>query len=260
MGETLIRQEVVGHVGIISFNRPDVHNALNDEAQQQLLDAVLRMSEDPDVRAVVIRGEGPSFCAGRDTRVLGERQAGDSDFTFVKRAQKLQHAILDCSKPVIAAVRGAAIGGGCEIALVCDMRVVGRSAKFSLPEILYGLLPDMGGTQTLRGLVGRARAKYLIMTGERIGAEQASEWGIADWLVDEDRVDTLAIEIAEKIAGQSPQAVMMVKHLVDQADYGPIKSGLRQELTSITTLFKSEDYQEARRALREKRKPDFTGK
>jgi enoyl-CoA hydratase/carnithine racemase len=260
MTEILVKQEIIGQVGVISFNRPEVHNALDDEAQAQLLEAARRMSDDLEVRAIVLRGEGKSFCAGRDTRVLGQRDPADSDFSFVKRAQQVQHVFMDCSKPVVAAIKGAAIGGGFELALAADMRVAGHSARMSLPEVVYGLLPDMGGTQTLRSMVGRSRAKYLIMTGEQISAEQAYEWGIADWLVDDAEVDSTAMAIAEKIAANSPQAVMMVKHLVDQVDYGQVKSGLRQELTSICTLFKSEDYQEARLALQEKRKPEFKGK
>jgi enoyl-CoA hydratase/carnithine racemase len=129
-----------------------------------------------------------------------------------------------------------------------------------LPEVIYGLSPDMGGTQTLTSLVGRARAKYLIMSGDSISAEQAHQWGIADWLVDDADVDTQALAIAKKIAAQSPQSVMMVKRLVDQVEIADIKQGLQQELTSITTLFKSDDYAEARQALIDKRKPTFTGK
>jgi len=248
------------HVGTISLNRPDVHNAMDDDTQAEFLAAVQQFNDNPEVRAIVLRGEGKSFCAGRDVRVLGQRQAGDSDFAFVKRAQQIQHALMDCSKPIIAAIKGAAIGGGFEIALMADMRVVGESANMALPEVLYGLLPDMGGTQTLRDMVGRARAKYLIMSGSKISGEQALDWGIAQWLVADTEVDAKASEIAQAIAANSPLAVQMVKHLVDQSDYGAIKTGLRNELTSITTLFKSDDYQEARKALVEKRAPIFVGK
>jgi enoyl-CoA hydratase/carnithine racemase len=255
-----IETKIENTVGIIQFNRPEVHNALDDDAQEQLYQAVITMSEDPAVRVILLCGQGASFCAGRDTRVLGQRDPGDSDFHFVKRAQKVQHAFFDCAKPIIAAMKGAAIGGGFELGLAADIRVVGRSSKMSLPEILFGLLPDMGGTQSLRTMIGRSRTKYLVMTGEKITGEQAYEWGIADWLVDDHEVDQTAKSLAEKIAGNSPLAVQMAKHLIDQVDYGQIKSGLRQELTSISTLFKSDDYREARQALVEKRTPRFTGK
>ena len=260
MSEQRIKSECVGHVGVLSFNRPEVHNAMDDQGQGEMLEAFLAFSDDLDVRAIVIRGEGKSFHAGRDTRVLGQRDPKDSDFNFVKRAQKLQHAFLDCSKPIIAALKGACIGGGFEIGLMADMRVAGHSAKMRLPEILYGIVTDMGGTQTLRTMIGKSRAKYYLMTGDIITGQQAFDWGIADWLVEDDQVDAKAMEIAEKIAANSPQAVQMFKHLVDQADYGVIKNGLRQELTSICTMFKSEDYKEARQALAEKRNPVFIGK
>ena len=260
MTEQSMLTRIEDYVGIISLNRPDRHNAMTDESQALLLSAIQGFSDDASVRAIVLRGEGKSFCSGRDTHVLGQRQPGDSDYTFVQRAQRITHAILDCPKPIIAAVKGIAIGGGFEFALASDMRIVGRSAKMSLPEVIYGLLPDMGGTQTLTSLVGRARAKYLIMSGDSISAEQAHQWGIADWLVDDSDVDTQALAIAKKIAAQSPQSVMMVKRLVDQVEIADIKQGLQQELTSITTLFKSDDYAEARQALIDKRKPTFTGK
>jgi enoyl-CoA hydratase/carnithine racemase len=145
------------------------------------------------------------------------------------------------------------------MALAADMRVLGRSAKLSLPEITYGLLPDMGGTQTLTAIVGRAKAIYLVMTGHRLSGEEAFAWGIGDWLVDDDAVDARARQIAGELAAHPPQALMMAKNLVDQSCNGKLKRGLRQELTSICTLFKSADYTEARTALREGRAPEYTG-
>lgn len=248
-----------GHVGELIINRPDKHNALDDPAQALIFDKLTGLINHPQVRVIILRGEGKSLCAGRDTSVLGQREPGDSDFAFVQRAQRLIHAMLDCPKPIVAAVKGAAIGGGFEMALAADMRVVGRSAKLSLPEIKYGLLPDMGGTQTLTAIVGRARAKYLIMTGHRLSGEEACAWGIGDWLVDDDDVDARARAIARELAANPPQALMMAKNLVDQSYNGELRRGIRQELTSICTLFKSADYAEARAALREGRAPDYTG-
>jgi len=260
MSEAPILTRIEDHVGIVSINRPEKHNAMDDPAQAMLLEAMQQMSEDPDVWVIVLRGEGKSFCAGRDTSVLGHRALGESDYDFVRRAQQIQHMMLECPKPIIAAVKGAAIGGGFEFSLVADMRVVGRSAKMSLPEIIYGLLPDMGGTQTLMTMIGRARTKYYVMTGNRISGEEAHAMGIADWLVEDDEVDGRAIAIAREIAARPPQNVKMAKALVDQFWIGGIKRGLNQELTSITALFKSEDYAEARAALKEKREPVFKGK
>lgn len=260
MSEAPVVTRVESHIGVVSINRPEKHNAMDDSAQAALLEAMQRMAEDPDVRVIVLRGEGKSFCAGRDTTVLGHRERDESDYDFVRRAQTIQYRIMECPKPIIAAMKGAAIGGGFEFALAADMRVVGRSAKMSLPEIVYGLLPDMGGTQTLMTMIGRARTKYYVMTGNRISGEEAYEMGIADWLVEDEEVDAKALAIAGEIAARPPQNVKMAKALVDQFWIDGIKRGLNQELTSITTLFKSEDYAEARAALKEKREPKFKGK
>ncbi len=258
--EMPVLERIDGHVGVISINRPAKHNAMDDPAQSALLRALENMAAAPRARAIVLRGEGRSFCAGRDTSVLGQRPAGEGDYDYVRRAQQIQHRLLDCPKPVVAAVRGAAIGGGFEFALMSDMRVVGRSARMSLPEINYGLLPDMGGTQTLMSLIGRARAKYYVMTGKPISGEEAFALGIADWLEEDGQVDDRAMEVARELAARPPQNVMMAKALVDQFWSGGIRRGLNQELNCIAALFKSEDYAEARAALREKREPAFKGK
>lgn len=252
--------DIVDHIATISLNRPQRHNAMTDEMQGALLSAILEAAETNDVRAIVLRGEGKSFCSGRDTSVLGERAPGDSDYTYVQRAQKITHALLDCPKPIIAAVKGAAIGGGLEFALASDMRVFSHSVKAGLPEITYGLLPDMGGTQTLTRMIGRSRTKYLVMTGAIISSAEAFDWGMADWLLPDEEVDAKAADIAATLTQRSPRAVMLAKRLVDQADIGPIKRGLQQELTSISGLFPTDDYAEARAALKDKRPPRFTGK
>lgn len=258
--EPSIVERLAGHVGVVSFNRPHKHNAMHDVAQAELLNAMQRMAGNPQVRCVLLRGEGKSFCAGRDTSVLGQRPEGVSDYLYVRQAQRISHAFMDCPKPIVAAVKGAAIGGGFEFALMSDMRVVGRNAKMSLPEIRYGLLPDMGGTQTLTSMIGRAKAKYHVMTGKPIGGGEALALGIADWLVEDDEVDAKSMEIAEEIALSPPQNLMMAKRLVDQFWLDGIRKGMEQELLSISALFKSADYAEARAALKEKRPPRFQGK
>lgn len=255
-----ITRHVEDFVGVITLNRPDKHNAMNDEMQDMLPGVLQACIDDPDVRVILIRAAGKSFCAGRDTTLLGHRARNESDFEFVRRAQDLRLQMIDCRKPIIAAVRGAAIGGGFEMALACDMRIFSRTAKVSLPEILYGILPDTGGTQFLTALIGPSLTKYLVMTGESLQAERAFELGICDWLVDDDELDNKALEIARKIASGPPQALAMAKQLVDNAWGNVYRSGLRQELLAISTLFRSDDYAEARTALREKRKPNYTGR
>jgi enoyl-CoA hydratase len=247
-------------VGIVSLNRPDRHNALDDEAGARLSEALQWAFDTKDVRSVLIRGEGKSFCSGRDTRVLGHRANDESDFLFVRKHQDKRLSMLDCPKPIVAAIRGHAIGGGFEMALGADMRVASTDARMKLPEIRYGILPDTGGTQFLAQLIGPSKAKYLVMTGEEIDAEQALAWGLVDWVVAPDELDDRAFEIARKLAAGPPLAVSMAKQLVDQLQGEEVRRGVRLELLAQTTLFKSDDYQEARAALREKRTPTYAGK
>ncbi|MET0378549.1 MAG: enoyl-CoA hydratase/isomerase family protein [Spongiibacteraceae bacterium] len=260
MSEQYFLRHVEDHVGVLTLNRADKHNAMNDEMQDTMPAMLQSFIDDSDVRAILIRAAGKSFCAGRDTNVLGHRARNESDFEFVRRAQDFRMMTIDCRKPIIAAVRGAAIGGGFELALSADMRVFSKTAKVSLPEIVYGLVPDTGGTQFLTALIGPSLTKYLVMTGDALTGERAHELGICDWLVEDDELDAKAMEIARKVASGPPQALAMAKQLVDNAWIDTYRNGLRQELLAISTLFRSDDYAEARTALREKRKPTYTGR
>ena len=247
-------------VGVVSLNRPDKHNAMDDASGPALREALEWAYESPEVRAVLLRGEGPSFCSGRDTTQLGHRARDESDFAFVRRAQDGRLSMLDAPKPVVAALRGHVIGGGMELALAADMRVAASDVRLRLPEVRYGILPDTGGTQFLTTLIGPSKTKYLVMTGEAVDAEQALAWGIVDWVVAPDELDAKALAIAKQLAAGPPLAVSMAKQLVDQVFGETIRRGIREELLAQTTLFKSEDYQEARAALREDRAPRYRGK
>lgn len=252
--------EVIDRVGVITLNRPEVHNAMDDEAAalyKQVLDAALG---DDAVRAVLVQGAGKSFCSGRDTTMLGHRARDESDYHFVLRHQQGRYRVLDSPKPFIAAVKGAVIGGGCEMALVCDIRLSSSDLKMGLPEINYGILPDTGGTQYLTNLIGPSRTKYMVMTGERIDAATALEWGAVDFVVAPDELDAKALELAKKVAAKPPIALAMAKTMIDQGNAGAVRNGIAQELLAQTALFKTEDYHEARAALREKRVPDYQGK
>ncbi len=258
MAERVLRDVEEG-VGIVSLNRPDKHNAIDDETSLALLEALGWAISSPDTRSILIRGEGPSFCSGRDTAVLGRRAENESDFSFVRRAQDARLAMLDAPKPIVAAVRGHAIGGGMELALAADMRVASTDMRMRLPEIEYGILPDTGGTQLLTTLVGPSRTKFLVMSGDTIEGPRALDWGIVDWLVPPEDLDATALGIAKKLAAGPPLAIAMAKQLVDQVHGESIRRGIRFELLAQTTLFKSEDHGEARAALREGRQPEFKG-
>lgn len=252
--------EVAEGVGVITFNRPDVHNAMDDDAAhlyKQLLDKAF---EDDAVRAVLLQGAGKSFCSGRDTTMLGHRARDESDYHFVLRHQHKRLAVMESPKPFIAALKGAAIGGGCETALACDIRISDTTLKMALPEINYGILPDTGGTQLMTTLIGPSRTKYMVMTGNRIDAATALEWGAVDFVVQPEELDSRALEIAKSIAAKPPIALAMAKSMIDQSHMGAVRNGIGQELLAQTALFKTEDYTEARAALREKRQPVYKGK
>ncbi len=247
-------------VAFVSLNRPPRHNALDDATSALLCDALGAAIASSDARAILLRGEGPSFCSGRDTAQLGQRAHDESDFAFVRRAQDTRLAMLDAPKPIVAALKGHVIGGGMEIALAADIRVAATDVKLRLPEIRYGILPDTGGTQLLGALIGPSKTKYLVMTGEAVDGALAERWGIVDFLVPPEALDERALGIAKQLAASAPLAVAMAKQLVDQQWAGAVRRGTRAELLAQAALFKSSDYAEARAALREKRPPRFQGK
>jgi enoyl-CoA hydratase/carnithine racemase len=246
----LVLTETVDGVGVVSFNRPERHNALNDEMGGVWRAAVHQAIDDPAVRCILLCGEGPSFCSGRDTSQLGDRAGGESDVEFVARAQEIRYALMDTPKPVVAAVQGHALGGGFETALGADMRVAADDARFGFPEVKFGLVADTGGTQLLTPLIGPARAKYLLMTGDRVDAAQALAWGIVDWVVPGPELRATALDLCRKLAAAPATAVAFAKQLVDQAWAGSIRNGMRQEVVAQAALFASDDYQQmkARRA------------
>ncbi|MGE0741715.1 MAG: enoyl-CoA hydratase/isomerase family protein [Hyphomonadaceae bacterium] len=256
----LIISERLGGVYRLTLNRPDRHNAINDDMADAYEAALHEAVQDDGVRVILLCGAGRSFCSGRDVSVLGHRARDESDFNFVRRHQDGRLFVLDAPKPVVAALKGGVIGGGCEMALAADIRVASADLKMALPEIKYGLLPDTGGTQMLTALIGASRAKYMIMSGESIDARTALDWGAVDFVVAPEELDARALAIAQSLAEKPPIALAMAKQLVDQLDGPAIRDGMRQELLAQTALFKTEDYAEARAAHREKRAPRYKGK
>lgn len=258
--DSLIRIEIVDRVGVLTLNRPDKHNAFNDEMGHAFNAGMDMLIADNGVSCILIRAAGKSFCSGRDVSVLGHRANNESDFEFVREHQQARLRHLEAPKPIVAAVRGYALGAGTEIALSADIRIAATDTQFSLPEINYGLLPDTGGTQTLTALIGSGRAKYMVMTGRRVDAATALAWGIVDFVHEPEHLDDEAMALAREIASKSPLALAMAKQLINQFDGERIRKGIGKELLAQVALFKSEDYAEARSALRDKRKPQYKGR
>ena len=246
MDEQLVIERRIDMVSVISFNRPERHNALNDALSTQWCQVLRAAIADPDVRCILLRGEGRSFSSGRDTSELGQRVGGESDLAFVRRAQEMRLATLAAPKPVVAALKGYVFGGAFEIALSADMRVAASDAVFAFPEIRFGLVADTGGTQLLTPLTGPSKAKYLLLSGERVDAETALAWGFVDRLVEPGALDDDALELARSLAASPPHAAAMTKQLVDQAWAGSIRNGVAQELIAQVALFAGDEHRRAK--------------
>jgi enoyl-CoA hydratase/carnithine racemase len=246
-------------VGIISLNRPDTHNLLDGATTRALRDAIDWAASHRDVRCVLLRGEGPSFSAGRDDDALDGRADGATDFELVRDAQDVHLRLVDLAKPVVAALKGFVLGSAFELALAADFRVASSDVQFGLPAVRDALVPDGGATTLLTALVGPSRAKYLVMTGRRLGADQARTWGVADWVVRPEDLEQSALDLGRELAAGPPLALAFGKQLVDAAWSTIVRTGIRQERAAQVTLLGSDDHLEARAALVEQRPPKFSG-
>jgi enoyl-CoA hydratase len=256
----LVLREVRDGVGIISMNRPEKHNAINDEMGAALGEATAWAIESPEVRTILLRGEGKSYSSGRDVTQLGHRARSESDYVFVRRAQDSRLRLMDCTKPVVAALRGWVLGGSFESALSADLRVAADDTRMGFPEVRYGIMTDTGGVPLITTLAGPSKAKWMIMTGEIIDAAQALTWGLVDWVVPPDELDDRAFEVARRLAAGPPLAIAATKQLVNAVWEGAVRGTMRGELLAQAMLFRSDDYQEARAAHREGRDPHYEGR
>lgn len=260
MTDPTVLFEVRDHVGVITINRPHRHNALDDDTSALFTETLQHAISSELTRAILLQGAGRSFCSGRDAAQLGQRNADESDFDFVRHHSDARVRQLACPKPMVAAINGYALGGGLELALGADVRIASTDARLGLPEVNYGLVPDTGGTQTLTSLIGPSRAKLMIIGGQPIDAATALQWGLVDQLVEPDGLHATAFEIAQRFAAAPPMAARMAKQLIDMAWASRINDGMRAELLAQVALFGSHDYAEAKAARLERRSPLYTGR
>ncbi|CAM9511334.1 unnamed protein product [Phaeothamnion confervicola] len=245
----------------VTLNRPDFRNALNTQMGRDLRDLFQNgLNRDAgDVRCVVLTGAGgKAFCAGGD---LKERD-GMSDEAW--RAQHVIfeeaiYGVMDCPLPVIAAVNGAAFGGGCEIALACDFAYAAAGARFALTEVTLGILPGCGGTQNLPRVAGSPRAREILMTGRPFSAAEALEWGIVNRVCEPANLLDEALDTARTICANAPLSIRNVKQAVNGGIQTDLKSGLKLELAAYDAVYVSQDRREGVRAFNEKRKAEFRG-
>jgi enoyl-CoA hydratase len=247
-------------VALLRLDRPAKLNALNRATLVELESALVALTGDPQVRAVVVTGSGDkAFCAGADIREIQDLQSAGDASELSRVGQAVCNLIEQMPKPVVMAVNGMCFGGGCELALAGDVRVAAETAQFAQPEIDLGILPGFGGTQRLPRLVGRDRAKKLMMTGERISAAEAYRLGLVDHVAPPDQLLLQALNLATYLAGKAPIALALIKEAVNSGVDLPLPDGLELEAQLFARAAATTDRVEGTTAFLEKRKPVWTG-
>jgi len=245
------------HIALIELNRPKELNALNLELMAELRDALKDFDANDDVRVIIITGNEKAFAAGADIKQMADKSAIDmlmaDQFSTWDQIRKTR-------KPIIAAVSGFALGGGCELAMTCDMIVASETARFGQPEIKIGVMPGAGGTQRLTMAIGKARAMEMVLTGKFISAEEASNYGLVNMVVPIELYMEEALKLATQIAKMSPIAAMLAKEAVNRSFETHLDEGLHFERKNFYLAFASEDQKEGMQAFVEKRNPTYRGR
>ena len=258
MAYKTILLEKKGPVALITLNRPEALNALNKQLMDELTDALLALEADDDIGVTVITGSDKAFAAGADINEMASKDYMDvfmEDFITANWEEASR-----CRKPVIAAVAGYALGGGCELAMMCDMIICADNAKFGQPEIKLGVMPGAGGTQRLTRQIGKSKAMDMILTGRMMDAEEAERSGLVSRIFPLDDLVTETLKIAQSIAELSRPSVMLSKEAINRAYETTLSEGIRFERRVFHSLFSTEDQTEGMEAFVEKRKPQFKNK
>lgn len=239
--ETVSCEEREG-VGVIRLNRPQARNAINNEMYAAMAEALAWAQETTAVRAVVLCGEGPAFCSGRELGDIGNPPEGVSLQEYLERSQRVRLRQVELTKPILAAVHGPTLGAGAQMALGADFRIAGESLKFGFPETGIGLVVDTGASAMLSALAGPARAKWLLMSGAQLTADEALSYGLVEWVVPDEQLFDVAFEKARALAKRSPVAMAHSKSLVDARWTDGLRAGLRQELVTQTLLMQAPEF------------------
>ena len=257
MPEHLIIAKHDGYIATVQLNRPKVLNALNLGLMVELVDALESLDHDPEVRCIVIHGDERAFAAGADITEMAEATVVDmierDQFTRWDRIRRVK-------TPIIAAVSGFALGGGCELTMICDMIVASETARFGQPEINIGAMPGAGGTQRLTRAIGKARAMEMVLTGKMITAEEAHAAGLINMVVPIEFYLESAMKLAREVASRPPISVRLAKEAVLKSFDAFLQDGLEFERKNFYLLFATEDKSEGMKAFVEKRKPEWKGK
>lgn len=258
MPETIL-VEREGRVAILTVNRPDKLNALNEQVRVDMLAALAQIETDDSVGAVVITGAGEkSFIAGADIGEFAGRTPFDQRHAM--RSPRIFDIMSSFPKPVIAMINGFCLGGGCELALSCDIRIASDKARFGQPEIKLGIIPGGGGTQRLSRLVGTGQAMRLILSGDMIDAAEAGRIGLVEMVVPADELRAKTLELANRIAGMSPLTLKVAKEAIRASEKMGIEEGVNYERDLFCLCFSTADKEEGVKAFLEKRQPQWTGR
>lgn len=257
MSYDTIRKETKGKVGFITLDRSDALNALNAQLIAELIEAVGAFDQDPKIGCIVITGSEKAFAAGADVKEMQEQNFPD---VYVDNIFAEAERIAACRKPLIAAVAGYALGGGCELAMMCDIIIAADNAKFGQPELNLGIIPGIGGTQRLTRAIGKAKSMEMCMTGRMMDAEEAESSGLVSRIVPAVDLIDETMKAANKIADQSLAATMMLKEAINQSFQTSLSDGLLFERRNFHSLFATDDQKEGMQAFIEKRAAQFKNK
>ena len=245
------------HIGTLTINRPDSLNAMNREVLIEFINGLNKIQSDKEIRVIIITGSGEkAFIAGADIKLM-QKMNREEAFDFANLGQELANLIEKSAKPVIAAVNGYALGGGCEIALSCHLRIASDNAIFAQPEVKIGLLPGWGGTQRLPRIIGRGLANEIILTGRNVTAKEALDIGMVNKVVPQEELMNTCFNIANMILKNSPNAIAESIKLIRLAAGTKLKKGLSKEAISFSQLFETKETAEGLNAFVEKRPPEF---
>jgi enoyl-CoA hydratase/carnithine racemase len=251
--------QVADQVAIITNDNPGKHNAFDDDMDAQLFAILAELKDRPDVRAIVWRGEGPSFSSGRDVGSIGNLKVDLSHHELMRRGHRGIQQLWDIDAPVIVACKGWVMGGSFQRALLCDIRIAATGTRFRLPELTHGVIPDTGGFGVLYEMCGHGLVSDLVLTGRVMSAEEALGHGIVSRVVDEDSLDATALEMAHAITKAPAVSVRAARRIIRHLAQPQIRSSMEDELIYQTFVSKSDDMAELRAARADGREPRYTG-
>lgn len=244
------------HIALVKLNRPKVLNALSTDLMQELVECLLELDKNPEVRVIILTGSDRAFAAGAD---IGQMVTATPVDQINDQRFRTWEMLKLITKPILAAVNGFALGGGCELAMSCDLIIAGDEAKFSQPEIKIGTIPGAGGTQRLTRAIGKSKAMMMVLTGDMIDAQTACDWGLVAKVVPAQALLQETFELAKTISNRAPVAVRLAKEAVNKSFEMTLKDGMDFERRNFYLTFASQDQKEGMKAFMEKRNPEYKG-